>query len=126
MAPTCIGRTDIAATTNSDRLRDRLGDASLALASTLSCALGLAPSTAYAAMDVSGTLTSVLNMLANGVVLLGGILVVMGLVNLGLALKESASGGGSQLSSALAMIVGGLVVAGAGAYFRTFDTNRAG
>jgi hypothetical protein len=77
-------------------------------------------------MDVSGTLTNVLNMLANGVILLGGIMVVMGLVNLGLSLKDGAQGGGSQLSGAIAMIVGGIVVAGAGAYFRTFDTNLAG
>ena len=107
-------------------LRERAGDACLRLACVLSGALGLAPTTAYAAVDVSNTLSEVLNMLANGVTLLGGILVVMGLVNLGLSLKDGAQGGGSQLSGALAMIVGGMVVVGAGAYFRTFDTNLAG
>ena len=112
--------------TGTPTMRERAGDACLALAGTLSAALGLAPATAYAQVDVSGTLTNVLNMLANGVVLLGGILVVMGLVNLGLSLKDGAQGGGSQLSGALAMIVGGMVVVGAGAYFRTFDTNLAG
>lgn len=111
--------------TKTPTLRGRAGDACLGLAVTLSGALGLMPATAYAAMDVSETLTNVLNMLANGVTLLGGILVVMGLVNLGLALKDGAQGGG-QLSGELAMIVGGMVVVGAGAYFRTFDTNLAG
>ena len=106
--------------------RGRLGDACLALAGTLSAGMGMAPGTAYAAVDVSGTLTNVLNMLANGVILLGGILVVMGLVNVGLSLKDGAQGGGGQLSGALAMIVGGMVIVGAGAYFRTFDTNLAG
>ena len=106
-------------------LRERAGDACLRLACVISGALGLMPGTAYAQVDVSNTLTEVLNMLANGVTLLGGILVVMGLVNLGLALKDGAQGGG-QLSGALAMIVGGMVVVGAGAYFRTFDTNLAG
>lgn len=105
--------------------RERAGDACLRLAVALAGALGLAPATAYAQMDVSETLTNVLNMLSNGVTLLGGILVVMGLVNLGLALKDGAQGGG-QLSGALAMIVGGMVVVGAGAYFCTFDTNLAG
>ncbi|MBR3385940.1 MAG: hypothetical protein IKG69_12180 [Atopobiaceae bacterium] len=106
--------------------RERMGEACLALAGTLSAALGLAPVTAHAAVDVSGTLSNVLNMLANGIILLGGILVVMGLVNLGLSLKDGTQGGGGQLSGALAMIVGGMVIAGAGAYFRTFDTNLAG
>ena len=107
-------------------LRERAGDACIALAGTVATSLGLMPTTAHAAMDVSGTLTNVLNMLANGVILLGGILVVMGLVNLGLSLKDGAQGGGGQLSGALAMIVGGMVIVGAGAYFRTFDTNLAG
>ena len=107
-------------------MRQRAGDACLAFAGTLSAALGLMPRTAYAAMDVSGTLTNVLNMLATGVILLGGILVVMGLVNLGPSLKDGTQGGGGQLSGALAMIVGGMVIVGAGAYFRTFDTNLAG
>ncbi len=116
---------EIEATEKAPTLREHAGDACLRLACVISGALGLMPSTAYAQVDVSNTLTEVLNMLANGVTLLGGILVVMGLVNLGLALKDGAQGGG-QLSGALAMIVGGMVVVGAGAYFRTFDTNLAG
>lgn len=112
--------------TGAQGIRRRLGDACIALACAASAAMGLTPGTAYASTDVSGTLSSVLNMLANGIILLGGILVVMGLVNLGLALKDGTQGGGGQLSGALAMIVGGMVIAGAGAYFRTFDTNLAG
>lgn len=122
LSPTGNGDTSA----NETRLRHKAGDACLALAGTLSAALGLTPVTAHAAVDVSGTLSNVLNMLANGIILLGGILVVMGLVNLGLSLKDGTQGGGGQLSGALAMIVGGMVIAGAGAYFRTFDTNLAG
>ena len=106
-------------------LRIRAGDACLGLATTLAALIAATPTHAYAAIDVSGTLTQVLNMLSNGVVLLGGILVVMGLVNLGMSLKDGANGG-SALSGALAMIVGGIVVSAAGAYFRTLDTNIAG
>lgn len=106
--------------------RDRAADACLKTATTLAAALGIAhPATAYADIDVSGTLTQVLNMLSNGIVLLGGILVVMGLVNLGMSLKDGMRGG-SELSGALAMIVGGIVVSAAGAYFRTLPTNIAG
>ena len=110
----------------STRARERASRACLGAATALSAALGLAhPATAYADIDVSGTLTQVLNMLANGIVLLGGILVVMGLVSLGMSLKDGMRGG-SELSSALAMIVGGIVVSAAGAYFRSLDTNITG
>ena len=106
--------------------RDRASVACLRAATALTAALGLThPATAYADIDVSGTLTQVLNMLSNGIVLLGGILVVMGLVNLGMSLKDGMRGG-SELSGALAMIVGGIVVSAAGAYFRTLPTNIAG
>ena len=107
-------------------MRERAGNACIKCAAALSGALGLTHnSIAYAAIDVSGTLSSVLNMLSNGIVLLGGILVVMGLVNLGMSLKDGMRGG-SELSGALAMIVGGIVISAAGAYFRTLDTNIAG
>ena len=106
--------------------RRRAGDACLRAAAALATALGLAqPATAFASIDVSSTLTSVLTMLSNGIVLLGGILVVMGLVNLGMSLRDTGRSG-AELSGALGMIVGGIVVSAAGAYFRTLDTNIAG
>ena len=106
--------------------RDRASVTCLRTASALSAALGLThPATAYGAVDVAGTLSSVLNMLSNGITLLGGILVVMGLVSLGMSLKDGMRGG-SELSAALAMIVGGIVVSAAGAYFRSLDTNITG
>ena len=108
------------------RARERLGDACLRAATALASALGLScPQVAYAAVDVAGTLSSVLTMLSNGITLLGGILVVMGLVSLGMSLKDGMRGG-SELSAALAMIVGGIVVSAAGAYFRSLDTNITG
>jgi hypothetical protein len=50
----------------------------------------------------------------------------MGLVNLGMSLKDGAQGGGGQLAGAIAMIVGGGVIVGAAVYFGTLDTSWAG
>ena len=63
-------------------------------------------------------LENVKNLLSDGVTALGGILIVFGLVNLGLTIKDGMQGGG-QLSSALAMIIGGAIVVGAAVYFKT-------
>ena len=58
-------------------------------------------------------LENVKNLLSDGVTALGGILIVFGLVNLGLTIKDGMQGGGGQLSGALAMIIGGAIVVGA-------------
>ena len=63
-------------------------------------------------------LENVKNLLSDGVTALGGILIVFGLVNLGLTIKDGMRGGG-QLSGALAMIIGGAIVVGAAVYFKT-------
>ena len=60
-------------------------------------------------------LENVKNLLSDGVTALGGILIVFGLVNLGLTIKDGMQGGGGQLSGALAMIIG----VGAAVYFKT-------
>lgn len=62
-------------------------------------------------------LENVKNLLSDGVTALGGILIVFGLVNLGLTIKDGMQGGG-QLSGALAMIIGGAIVVGAAVYFK--------
>lgn len=67
-------------------------------------------------------LEQVMNKLSGGVGFLGGVLIVMGLVNLGMSLKDGAQGGGGQLAGAIAMIVGGGVIVGAAVYFGTLDT----
>ena len=58
-------------------------------------------------------LENVKNLLSDGVTALGGILIVFGLVNLGLTIKDGMQGG------ALAMIIGGAIVVGAAVYFKT-------
>lgn len=71
-------------------------------------------------------LDNAVNMLTEGVTFLGGVLVVFGLINLGMTIKDGMQGGGGQLSGAIAMIVGGAIVVGAAIYFGQLNTGWAG
>lgn len=71
-------------------------------------------------------LDNAVNMLTQGVTFLGGVLVVFGLINLGMTIKDGMQGGGGQLSGAIAMIVGGAIVVGAAIYFGQLNTAWAG
>ena len=71
-------------------------------------------------------LDNAVNMLTQGVTFLGGVLVVFGLINLGMTIKDGMQGGGGQLSGAIAMIVGGAIVVGAAIYFGRLNTGWAG
>lgn len=74
---------------------------------------------------VQKMLQNAVSMLTQGVAFLGGALVVFGLVNLGMTIKDGISGGGGQLGGAIAMIVGGAIVIGASVYFGSLDTSFA-
>lgn len=71
-------------------------------------------------------LNNAVNMLTQGVTFLGGVLVVFGLINLGMTIKDGMQGGGGQLSGAIAMIVGGAIIVGAAIYFGQLNTGWAG
>lgn len=71
-------------------------------------------------------LDNAVNMLTQGVTFLGGVLVVFGLINLGMTIKDGMQGGGGQLSGAIAMIVGGAIIVGAAIYFGQLNTGWAG
>lgn len=71
-------------------------------------------------------LDNAVNMLTQGITFLGGVLVVFGLINLGMTIKDGMQGGGGQLSGAIAMIVGGAIVVGAAIYFGLLNTGWAG
>lgn len=71
-------------------------------------------------------LDNAVNMLTQGVTFLGGVLVVFGLINLGMTIKDGMQGGGGQLSGAIAMIVGGAIVVGAAIYLGQLNTGWAG
>lgn len=70
-------------------------------------------------------LANVMSMISQGITFLGGVLIVMGLVNLGMTIKDGMQGGGGQLAGAIAMIVGGGIVIGAAVYFGSLDTSFA-
>lgn len=71
-------------------------------------------------------LDNAVNMLKQAATFLGGVLVVFGLINLGMTIKDGMQGGGGQLSGAIAMIVGGAIVVGAAIYFGQLNTGWAG
>ena len=71
-------------------------------------------------------LADVMSKVSQGVTFLGGALVVFGLINLGMTIKDGMQGGGGQLAGAIAMIVGGGIVVGAAIYFGSLDTSFAG
>lgn len=68
-------------------------------------------------------LPKVISLLTNGVTFLGGVLIVFGLINLGMTIKDGMQGGGGQLSGAIAMIVGGGIIVFAATYFGSLNTN---
>ena len=70
-------------------------------------------------------LNEVMSMLSQGVAFLGGALIVFGLINLGMTIKDGMQGGGGQLAGAIAMIVGGGIIVGAAVYFGSLDTSFA-
>ena len=71
-------------------------------------------------------LQNAVSMLTQGITFLGGVLVVFGLVNLRMTIKDGMQGGGGQLSGAIAMIVGGAIVIAAAVYFGSLNTGWAG
>lgn len=70
-------------------------------------------------------LDTVITLLTQAVTFIGGAVAVWGLIQLGLAVKDGATGGGGQLAGAIAMIAGGAIVAAAGILFGQLDTSWA-
>ncbi len=67
-------------------------------------------------------LGNVTSLLSSGVQFLGAVLLVMGLVNLGLTIKDGMQGGGGQLDGEIAKILGDSIELAAATYFGTIDT----
>ena len=70
-------------------------------------------------------LSQIMTKISGGVTFLGG-LIVFGLVNLGMTIKDGMQGGGGQLAGAIAMIVGGGIVIAASVFLGNLDTSFAG
>lgn len=71
-------------------------------------------------------LSQIMTKISGGVTFLGGVLIVFGLVNLGMTIKDGMQGGGGQLAGAIAMIVGGGIVIAASVFLGNLDTSFAG
>ena len=71
-------------------------------------------------------LANAINLLTQGMTLMGGALIVFGLINLGMTIKDGMQGGGGQLSGAIAMMIGGAIIIGASVYFGSLDISWAG
>ena len=71
-------------------------------------------------------LSRIMTKISGGVTFLGGVLIVFGLVNLGMTIKDGMQGGGGQLAGAIAMIVGGGIVIAASVFLGSLDTSFAG
>lgn len=67
--------------------------------------------------------SNVTTYLSGGIGALGVILIVFGLINLGLTIKDGMQGGGGQLAGAIAMIIGGAIVCAAAILFGNVDTD---
>ena len=70
-------------------------------------------------------LNDVMSMLSQGIAFLGGALIVFGLINLGMTIKDGMQGGGGQLAGAIALIVIIRIIVGAAVYFGSLDTSFA-
>lgn len=71
-------------------------------------------------------LANAINLLTQGMTFMGGALIVFGLINLGMTIKDGMQGGGGQLSGAIAMMIGGAIIIGASVYFGSMDISWAG
>ena len=71
-------------------------------------------------------LANAINRLTQGMTFMGGALIVFGLINLGMTIKDGMQGGGGQLSGAIAMMIGGAIIIGASVYFGSLDISWAG
>ena len=71
-------------------------------------------------------LANAINLLTQGMTFMGGALIVFGLINLGMTIKDGMQGGGGQLSGAIDMMIGGAIIIGASVYFGSLDISWAG
>lgn len=85
----------------------------------------LAPELALAD-NAQGILSKITDLLKNGLMFVGGAMVVFGAVTIGINVHGSAQGNGGAIASGVAVLVGGAIVAAAAAYFGTLDVSWAG
>ena len=68
----------------------------------------------------SGPLSQVKDLIGNGAIFLGGVLVVIGLIQFGMGWKDG-TGGGGQLNGAIGFMVGGGIIVAAAAILKALQ-----
>lgn len=71
-------------------------------------------------------LTDFMGSIEGGVTFLGTAMIVWGAIRFGMAVKDGTTGGGSEIATAISMMVGGAIITTAAVYFGTADTSWAG
>lgn len=76
--------------------------------------------------DGERTLEELVRLAAQPIAYIGCTVIFLGILYLGMNLRDGARAGGGELRKAIAMIVGGAIVVGAAIYFGQLDTGWAG
>ena len=76
--------------------------------------------------DGERTLEELVRLAAKPIAYIGCTVIFLGLIYLGINLRDGARAGGGELRKAIAMIVGGAIVVGAAIYFGQLNTGWAG
>ena len=108
-----------------ERAKKMMAGAPCRLAATAALAVTLVPAPAYASggMSAKSLVDTLLSLVSNGAILIGLIVAVFGGISVGTNVAGATQGNGGAISSGVAMIVGGLIVAAAGALVTQMDTS---
>lgn len=77
-------------------------------------------------MDAASILSNIKGLLSGGVSFLGAAMVVFGAVTIGINVHGAAQGNGGAISSGVAMVIGGVIIAAAAIYFGSLDVSWVG
>lgn len=85
----------------------------------------LTPTPALAATEAGNLLNTLKGLLAGGGGFLGGGMVLFGAITIGTNVSGASQGNGAAISSGVAMVIGGVIIAAASFYFSSLDTSWA-
>lgn len=95
-----------------------------AVVASATLAVALTPTVALAEnLSAQGMVDKMLDLISKGAILIGLVVAGFGGISVGTNVAGATQGNGGAISSGVAMIVGGLVVAAVGALFMQLDTS---
>lgn len=74
-------------------------------------------------MNGQTLITNLMNLLKGGIGFLGAAMIVFGAVVIGINVHGTAQGNGGAISSGVAILIGGCIIAAAAVYFGSIDTS---